>query len=316
MKVNNIVNGIATVVALSIFAFSCEKPTNPNGPTDEIKGIEESYSRLKIENGKVAPIFEEQEREIKEQFIKYTSRYKSARDVSGGYDVGVIPIVAGCPLNSELVKVLADAEDDTPHDSYTSGNAVSWYKDGGGDVIMYYCKVDGRLLAAASGYFTVIRFCPGVPTSTIAPLSSIQQSHLTFDTENGGHTRWIAPTTAEIAAPNIIDGNNNLAFHLLSYNNPGTVAMPDYGFSYAVLGGYAYGASEPSYYSLNKFGTGTAYRGLWYVDTEDNSNNDSWSFDAGPAPQLWIKKTANLIYNNNGTGSQRKGIDLYYAIVR
>lgn len=316
MRVIKFTKRILSLAAFSIVIFGCENPTDLDNPSDEIKDIEKSYSSVKIENGKPALTIEEREKAIMEQFVKFTSRYRSAKDVSGGYDVGVLPVVAGCPLNSELVKVLLDAEDDTPHDTYQSGNAISWYKDTWGDLIMYYCKVDGRQIAAAGGYFSVVRFCPNVPTSAIAPLSSIQQSHFTFDTEDDGHTRWIEPTTAAIAAPNVVDGHNNFALFLFTYNNPGTVAMPDYGFSYAVLAGYTYSSNGPTDTSLKKFGTGTAYRGLWYLDTEDHDTGDFWSFDAGPAPQLYISKSLKIIYDENGTGPNKKGVDFNYAIVR
>ena len=299
--------------------FSCQDQVEHDlSASKQMEKVYSDYSSVKIENGNISLTLEEFKKEAEENLIQFTSRYKSAKDVSGGYDVGVIPVAAGCPLSSELVSVLLNTERDTPHESYHAGSPISWYKDVQDDVIMYFCKVDGRLFTQTGGGFTLVRFGPNVPESSAAPLIKILQGSLRIDLEDGnGYTRLISPTTAATAAPLYIDNNKNLVIPYLSYLIPGNVPYPDLGFSYAVFGGYVYGQASNVYQP--KFGGSAVHNGQWYIDTEDDGDNSGLVYHYGPHSlegDKWTKFESWVKVKGGISTYQGKGIKLFYNIVR
>ncbi len=215
-----------------------------------------------------------------EQYIKFNSRYKSARDISGGYDVGVIPTNQGCPLNSELVKIYLDNDDGNSKTSESGSWNSSWQVLGNAkNTHMYFCKADGRLFSNSGGTFSVLKLGWNKPDN----VQSL--TNLFIDCEDTGGQSKFEPGFSD-GAPNYFSNQNLMSYWYVFNNYNSTNAFPDLGMQYGVLGTPANEISSS----------------IFYTDDEDNANGN------------WIQSTEVVGGGSTGTGSQIGAVGMYFEM--
>lgn len=244
----------AALAALSLNACkNSENQIEPTSASKEFKKIETAYyagmEKHETVGGKKGlqtiadqSLIDEIIRKGADNYVNFNARYSSARDISGGYDVGVIPTGQGCPLSSEMIRLFVDNEDggsntvenDQPGNTWNS----SWQVVPDGNSEIFFCKIDGRLLNNSGGKFSVLKLGNLKP----ANVSSVNFLYLDCE-DDGGTTRFMGygsindAQSAQISLPNVVDGAKNLYLYWYVYNNAsGTGAFPDVSFEYGVLG--------------------------------------------------------------------------------
>ncbi len=248
----------------AVLAFVSGCKNGELDPSSEVSEIASSYK--KIETRASNEEIDKQLLRGKEHLEKYTSRYHSARDVSGaGYDVGVVPETSSCPLSSEMVGFYIDNEN-TGNNTRTNGWKGAWTTETGGDSYLRFCKIDGRLFNNMQGTFGVLKLGPNNPTG-------FQEVRLlSMDNQDSGWTS--IPTGASNAAPNWVDGDN-LRLHFTQFkiaSGATPTAFPNLGFSYGVMGWTALALET----------------GQYYTDDEDHNNATSEKIVEGTSGNLVI----------------------------
>ncbi len=244
-------------------------------PSSEIEKISNSYQ--KIETGASKEEIDAVVKSGKEHMERYTSRYRSLRDVSGaGYDVGVVPTSVSCPLNSEMVVFFIDNENDGAN-TRTNGFKGAWEITGSKDSYLRFCKVDGRVFNNMQGTFAVLKLGPNNPTGFRAV------SMLLMDNQDSGSTS--IPSGASNVSPNYVDGDNlRLVFTNFKLADGATpTAFPNLGFSYGVMGW--------TQLSLEN--------GQYYTDDEDHNNETTEALLEGTGAGQWIPY--DLVRINNSS---------------
>ncbi len=261
------------LLAALTFIASCKD--GELDPSSEVSEIESSYE--KIETRASREEIDEQLARGRQHLEKYTSRYRSARDVSGaGYDVGVVPATNSCPLSSEMVGFYIDNENKN-NNTRTNGWKGAWTTETGGDSYLRFCKIDGRLLNNMQGTFGVLKLGPNNPSGFREVLL------LSMDNQDSGWTS--IPTGAANAAPNWVDGDNlRLYFTNFKIADGATpTAFPNLGFSYGVMG-WTQLALET---------------GQYYTDDEDDGNETDEELVEGTHSNQVIP--FDLVYNTTLT---------------
>ena len=194
--------------------------------------------------------------QISEKLGKLKDRYRTARTIFAGYDVGVIPNVDACPSWSEYIRFFMDCQDGNSITAwansgfFTDGYRGAWSIDGNKNVNLVFCRVDGRSLSNSTQFNTAaLRLGANQPSNT--------QGIITrgFDNEDSNNTNYFIGDIA----PNLSNSNTTLQFYV--YNGNGTPA--DFGFGYGVLGGIGTG--------------GAASVGELITDDEDRRNGNSFT---------------------------------------
>lgn len=252
----------ALSVALACFTFfGCERPiglddgSSPEFASEAMEKIETAYyeGAEKVETGTDYATIVKLMKQADIQYVQFNSRHTSLKDISGGYDVGVIPTSRGaCPLASEKVQISIDNEDKNTKTSKSGSWNSSWEVTSGGNTMMYFCKADGRLFSNAPGSFSVLKLGGNKPQN----VKSVTQLFMDCE-DNDAATGFVS--NPNDGAPNYVDGNRNLMTYWYVFNNTSGGSFPNLGMEYGVLG---YPQSEIS-------------SSIYYTDDEDG-NNKNW----------------------------------------
>jgi hypothetical protein len=229
---------MALIVPLSIL-YSCQKKDDQVTPTlteslEKIETLYEGGEKIETVAGSTQTdrphsvaseaIMHKIKMKIAADLSDYKTRFKSARTIFAGYDVGV-PQNSNvtCPSWSESIAFKLDAEDDA-NDSYITGWTGKSSLDNNGNVWLNFCRVDGRLFSTARRQYSVLSLGANRPASftSTSSLYVDNEDHNTANDRSGD------------IGPNVSTGNTTLYFYT-NTNVNGEDVFPDFGFSYGVF---------------------------------------------------------------------------------
>lgn len=283
------------LACIVLVSYGCYDQVDVTSVTSEIKKIETAYLGGPIKN-ELLPIYEPEtsmnDEDYREYELRVLKNVKEKIALNGranmiattysktDYDIGIIPnstrMVNGneegnCPIGSEPIEFFMDCQDgigsltgwttNWPNPNNYHGG---WIVTGNKNVLLRFCRVDGRIFENNAGSMIVLKL------GAIAPpdISNVKRY---FDNEDGGNTNY---SVGDIG-PNSSTENTALNFYWYqggrgNYNNP----VFDVG--YGVIG------------------SGGSYKAQLYTDDENNSN----------ANKLWlngalVSNVGNLIAEEN-----------------
>lgn len=263
---------ILATLSLSI-GCSREASISPSALTEEISKIETSYKEgdtkietlytpgaEKIETKASPALLASIKARVEEYQMAYKTKFRSARQLFGGYDVGVIPGPGvTCPAWSESIEFYMDNED-TNNMTSATGWVGAWERVGNGDSKHPLCRVNGSdfvPLDLRSGWYGVIRL------GNLMPFWMDYNHYYTVNIDNQDGNNW-SSSTGDFA-PNVCGPNTTLRVGIYPYSGSGqwaTTEFPDFGFSYGVFS------------SATKFHGANLVRGEFLTDDEDRNNGN------------------------------------------
>lgn len=184
----------------------------------------------------------------------------NAQKTAQNYDIGIIPGANGCPLNSELITVYMDDEDDN-NDNSASGWIGSFVQNR--NTKLRFCRVNGEYFPHLYGVpYAVLQLgaCPPQTTSFVRY----------FDNEDNDNENSASVSAGGSIYPSTM-GNAPVSFTQLKFclfspvaPGPGTPTFPDLSVEYGVFA------------SSNLPGILAA--GTLHIDDEDANNENGYDF--------------------------------------
>lgn len=262
---NKLTLGVAVCI-LSLTGCQDNSSVDPS-VSDLVKGVENSYANGKkvetqwdgVSEKVVTRASDEVIAGITEKALAsykdFKKRFRTTVYLFDGYGVGVVPEGNACPSWSEKTEIHMDNED-----SNNASTASGWYGafeltgGGGGNSILRFCQVDGRLLANPWHQHSVVLLGYNCYEEYEA------LTVLFVDNENSGNDNSYS---GFLPGPNVVDQNTTL--YMASNVTPNFTAR---GNTYPTFSGFAYGV-----FSKDSFqGKATGYH---WSDDEDGTNTSN-----------------------------------------
>jgi hypothetical protein len=302
----------------SIMFLGCESPeiSDESSVTEQFKKIETKYQEgsTKNENTQTKEnrwiaskeLTERVKRETAALYATNVKRYSSARTIFNGYDVGVIPEGASCPLWSEFIRFFMDNEDESPSTTGAYWVGAWLVNDSHRNTHAIFCRVDGRLLPENARYSVL-----ALGNQRADAFEGTSEMYI--DNEDGSNANY---SEGDIY-PNISTSNTILYIHSSIENVTATPsAFPDFGFRYAVFSG---SISNPIAY------------GYAITDDQNGGNVNHISYESGQTgiayqnyyngELLYCSVPGITSYRNwgipaTGMSQERSGTEFLFSVVK